>query len=141
MMRFKCSRFNDLIADIVEYLVEHGADILKPNFNGGTCLINSVQSVELCTFLLKHGADVNAGDAQNKTPLYYAIQEHRFETMKLLLDHNADPYAKSWSGEDALQTACLKGATQIFDYLGKFMQNLFKSFSHYFAIFFSCINF
>ncbi|XP_043271024.1 protein fem-1 homolog C isoform X2 [Venturia canescens] len=103
--------------EIVEYLVEHGADILKPNYNGGSCLINSVQSVELCTFLIKHGADVNASDAQNNAPLYYAIQEHRFETMKLLLDHNADPYAKSSHGEDALQTACLKGATQIFDYL------------------------
>lgn len=46
--------------DIVTYLVENGANILKPNYNGGTCLINSVQSVPLCEFLLRHGADVNA---------------------------------------------------------------------------------
>ena len=39
--------------EIVKYLVEHGADILKPNFNGGTCLINSVQSAPLCQFLLQ----------------------------------------------------------------------------------------
>ncbi|XP_031787404.1 protein fem-1 homolog C isoform X1 [Nasonia vitripennis] len=103
--------------DIVSYLVENGADILKTNHNGGTCLINSVQSVELCTFLLKHGADVNATDIQNKTALHYAIQEHRFETTKLLLDYNASPHLKSRYNDDALQTACLKGATQIFDYL------------------------
>lgn len=103
--------------DIVEYLVENGADILKPNYNRGTCLINSVQSVELCTFLLTHGADVNARDIQNKTALHYAIQEHRFETTKLLLKHNADPHLKSRYNDDALQTACLKGATQIFDYI------------------------
>lgn len=60
--------------DIVSYLVEHGADILRPNFNGGTCLINSVQSVQLCLFLLKHGASVNTRDIQNKTALHYAIQ-------------------------------------------------------------------
>lgn len=103
--------------DIVMYLVENGADILKPNYNGGTCLINSVQSVPLCEFLLKHGADVNAQDIQFKTALHYAIQEHRFETTKLLLENGADPLIMSRYGDDALQTACLKGATQIFDYL------------------------
>ncbi|RWS02806.1 Protein fem-1-like protein, partial [Dinothrombium tinctorium] len=103
--------------EIVAFLVENGADILKPNFNGGTCLINSVQSVPLCDLLLKHGADVNAQDIQCKTALHYAIQEHRFETTKLLLEHGADPKIKSRYGDDALQTACLKVATQIFDYL------------------------
>lgn len=99
--------------------MENGADILKPNYNGGTCLINSIQSVELCTFLLEHGADVNATDIQNKTALHYAIQEHRLLTTKLLLEHNADPYIRSRHNDDALQTACLKGAIQIFEYLGK----------------------
>ncbi|XP_014486869.1 PREDICTED: protein fem-1 homolog A [Dinoponera quadriceps] len=103
--------------DIVSYLVEHGADILKANYNGGTCLINSVQSVELCTYLLQHGADVNATDIQNKTALHYAIQEHRLETTKLLLEHNANPHLKSRYNDDALQTACLKGAIHIFEYL------------------------
>lgn len=81
--------------DIVSYLVECGADILRPNYNGGTCLINSVQSVQLCLYLLEHGAKVNAKDIQNKTALHYAIQEHRFETTKLLLEHGADPHNKS----------------------------------------------
>lgn len=63
--------------EIVQYLVEHGADIKKSNYNGGTCLINSVQSVELCSYLISKGADVNAKDIQNKTALHYAIQEHR----------------------------------------------------------------
>ena len=54
--------------------VTNNADIQRPNYNGGTCLINSVQSVELCEFLLKHGANVNAQDIQCKTALHYAIQ-------------------------------------------------------------------
>lgn len=101
----------------MSYLVEKGADILKANYNGGTCLINSVQSVELCTFLLQHGVDVNARDIQNKTALHYAIQEHRLETTKLLLDYHADPYLESRHNDDALKTACIKGAEHIFDYL------------------------
>lgn len=103
--------------DIVQLLVSSGADILKANYNGGTCLINSVQSVPLCEYLLKHGADVNAQDIQLKTALHYAIQEHRFETTKLLLQYGADPHIKSRYGDDALQTACIKVATQIFDFL------------------------
>ncbi|KAH6945748.1 hypothetical protein HPB50_009743 [Hyalomma asiaticum] len=103
--------------EVVMYLVNHGADILKPNYNGGTCLINSVQSVSLCRFLLRRGADVNAQDVQLKTALHYAIQEHRFDTTRLLLEQRANPFLRSRYGDDALQTACLKGAAQIYEYL------------------------
>lgn len=103
--------------DVVMYLVNHGADILKPNYNGGTCLINSVQSVSLCRFLLRRGADVNAQDVQLKTALHYAIQEHRFDTTRLLLEQRASPFLRSRYGDDALQTACMKGAAQIYEYL------------------------
>ncbi|XP_060529006.1 protein fem-1 homolog CG6966 [Cylas formicarius] len=103
--------------EIVKYLVECGAKINLSNYNGGTCLINSVQSAVLSEFLLQHGADVNAKDVQNKTALHYAIQEHRLETTKLLLKYGADYNAKSTYGDDALQMACLKGANRIFDFL------------------------
>ncbi|KAF0303543.1 Protein fem-1 C [Amphibalanus amphitrite] len=101
--------------DIVVYLVtEAGADILRPNHSGGTCLINSVQSEPLCDFLIQHGAQVNAVDIQHKSALHYAIQEHREETTRLLLRHGADPFVLSKAGDDALQTACLKGDATIF---------------------------
>ncbi len=103
--------------EIVKLLVHNRADIQKPNYNGGTCLINSVQSVELCEFLLRSGANVNAQDIQNKTALHYAIQEHRLDTAKLLLRYGADPYLESRYKDDALQIACLKGAGEIFHHL------------------------
>lgn len=104
---------------VVKFLVENGADIKKPNINGGTCLINSVQSVQLCLYLVRKGADINARDIQDKTALHYAIQEHRLDTTRMLIEQGADPFAKSRYGDDALRTACLKGAHQIFDYLKK----------------------
>lgn len=97
--------------------MEAGANFKLPNFNGGTCLINGVQSIELCKFLIARGADVNSRDIQNKTALHYAIQEHRLETTKLLIDNGASPFIKSRYGDDALQTACLKGSEEIFEYL------------------------
>lgn len=56
---------------------------------------------------------MNARDTQLKTVLHYAIQEHRVETARLLLEHGADPHLASRAGDDALRTACLKGAAQI----------------------------
>ncbi|XP_023322386.1 protein fem-1 homolog C isoform X2 [Eurytemora carolleeae] len=103
--------------EIIRALVEHGADIQLPNHFGGTCLINSVQSPELVKYLLDHGADVNADDVQRKTALHYAVQEHRLETVKILLEYGADPYISSKYGDDALQTACIKGAIMVFNYL------------------------
>lgn len=99
--------------DVVRFLVGRGADLHRPNHNGGTCLINSVQSARLCAYLLDHGADVNARDTQLKTVLHYAIQEHRADTARLLLERGADPLLASRAGDDALRTACLKGAAQI----------------------------
>lgn len=39
------------------------------------------------------------------------------ETTKLLIENGANYNAKSKYGDDALQTACLKGAVEIFQYL------------------------
>ena len=62
-VRSACYRTN---IDVVKYLVENDADIHQPNVNGGTCLINSVQSVELCKFLIEKGASLNARDSSGK---------------------------------------------------------------------------
>lgn len=69
----------------------------------------------LCIMLFK-----NTGNPIQQLTLLFFISIHlyfRLETTKLLLKHGADPFAKSRYGDDALQTACLKGAHVIFDYL------------------------
>lgn len=54
---------------------------------------------------------------------FYSIKFHsksvlcRLETTKLLIHYGADYNAKSRYGDDALQTACLKGASHIFAFL------------------------
>lgn len=76
-LHIKSTQSNFVFFLKVKFLAENGADIKKPNMNGGTCLINSVQSPELCLFLIRKGCDINAVDTQGKTALHYAIQEHR----------------------------------------------------------------
>ena len=103
--------------EVVRFLVESGADIHQPNVNGGTCLINSVQSVELCQFLIEQGASVNAVDNSGNLALHYAIREGRFDAVRLLLKHGSDTSICNDFGDDALQTAALRGHTNILEYL------------------------
>lgn len=103
--------------EVVKYLVENGADIHKPNINGGTCLINSVQSVDLCRYLIEKNADPNAQDNSGNLALHYAIREGRMETVKLLLKHGSDPYKINDFGDDAIHTASLRGYVDILEYL------------------------
>jgi len=103
--------------DVVRFLVENGADIHLPNVNGGTCLINSVQSVELCEFLIKRGAVVNAADNSGNLALHYAIREGRLDAVRLLMQNGSDATKRNDFGDDALQTAALRGHTAILNYL------------------------
>lgn len=108
---------SDKYFDIVKLLVENGADILKPNFNGGTCLINSLHNCELTRYIIDHGADVNSSDHHSKTALHYAIQDGRLEVVKLLLSHGANPMLHANFCDDALQLSCLGGHLDIFAHL------------------------
>ena len=88
--------------DIVKLLVRRHADIQRPNYNGGTCLINSVQSVELCEFLLQNGADVNRGDNEGWTPLHATASCGFLSIAKFLIDNNANISAVNNDGELAI---------------------------------------
>lgn len=101
----------------VRALIERGADVHRTNHRGGTCLINSVQSTQLCSFLLQCGAEVDARDAQQKTALLHAVEERRRDTVRLLLDRGADPTLRSRVGGDALQTAALVGDVDLVEML------------------------
>lgn len=108
---------DDIYLEIVMYLVQNGADISRPNYNGGTCLINSIHNLKLTRFLLDNGADIDACDNQAKTALHYAIQQNRLEVTKLLITLGANPSLYANSCDDALQLSCIGGHTEIFNYL------------------------
>lgn len=107
----------DIYFEIVKHLVENGADVLLHNYNGGTCLINSIHNIELACYLIDNGASLDACDNQCKTALHYAVQQNRLEVFKLLLERGANPRLLANDCDDALQLACLGGHTEIFNYL------------------------
>jgi len=64
---------------------------------------------EVCEYLLESGADVHARDANERTPLIWAVMGKRVEVATLLLNHKADIQATNLGGWSPLHYAYKTG--------------------------------
>jgi len=89
---------------VVEYLLEHGADVHAKDKGGLVPLHNacSYGHYEVTELLIKHGACVNVADLWKFTPLHEAASKGKFEICKILLKHGADPEKKNRDGHTPL---------------------------------------
>ena len=107
--------------DKVRQLIKEGYDVnIKGKDRGMTPLHIAVRiptlDLEIITFLLKHGADVNAKDRNGGQPLHYLVSTWRSEeniktsiqVISLLLKHGADVNAKDNRGNTALRGSNLR---------------------------------
>ncbi|CAM0943883.1 unnamed protein product [Alopecurus aequalis] len=77
----------------VKYLLDHGADLHQRHSSGNGTLLHTAAlngRSEIAKFLISRGVDVN-GEADCGTPLALAAQRGYTSTVKVLLEHNADP--------------------------------------------------
>jgi uncharacterized protein len=90
---------------MIEYLLSRGADPnTQTNENGASVLagLAYVNELECVRILLRAGANPNRGrDESGETPLHHALAKDgadRTALVKLLLDHGADPNARTKPG-------------------------------------------
>jgi hypothetical protein len=89
---------------IANFLVEHGA---QTHVRGDPPLCHSIRlsddaRVDAVCFLLRHGARVNAADANLRTPLHVAASLGRLEVARTLLKHGADIDLRDDEGQGPL---------------------------------------
>eukprot|EP00049_Salpingoeca_infusionum_P002710 m.59061 g.59061 ORF g.59061 m.59061 type:complete len:805 (+) comp11745_c0_seq2:377-2791(+) len=91
--------------DLVAFLLEHGADVNRPDASGFVPLHNaaSFNHLDLVKLLLQQpGVQANAPDNWGYTPLHEAARKNHVNVAKLLLDHGANTSLKT---TDTHQTA------------------------------------
>ncbi len=120
-------------APLVRYLLSKGADPKAADAMGGTALMRAAQAgnTEVVRLLIERGADVNTqpppgfalprfgrppkfpADAKGVTPLVLAAAGGNAETVRLLLDHGADPHAKALGSVTPLAAAAWRNEPEM----------------------------
>lgn len=99
--------------EIAKYLIDQGAKINIPSKNKMNVqpLHSAIaaKNIEMVTYLLEQGADVNVRQTGGFTPLHAAAQQGNGELIKLLLTHGADINATTDAGETPMELAIKSG--------------------------------
>ena len=85
-----------LLPDLAQLLLEHGAYVNQRNHHGSTPLHLAAEygRVEVMRVLLEHGANVGAVDHEGRTPFHAAANFGRVEVVCVLLEHGANADAE-----------------------------------------------
>jgi hypothetical protein len=96
-------------AEVVRLLIERGADVNVVNSRGQSALFRAacqpLPNVQVIALLLGGGADVDRATNDGWTPLHYAVSQHDFDCVKLLVEGGANLRLRNAEGETALQMA------------------------------------
>ena len=90
--------------DMVEFLIEKGADVNTRMGNKETALIMAIKSLqpEIVKLLLSNGADPDATTGGGDHVLFIAAQQGRKDLIKLLVEYGANVNAKNRDGQTIL---------------------------------------
>jgi len=99
---------------VVEFLLDEGAEVNRPNIAGETPLHYAVsaQAPEVTVLLLVRGADPNARTQSGRTPIGLATAWGRPATIKALIEHGADPRQTTGDGQTLLHVSATNGPAE-----------------------------
>lgn len=93
--------------DMVEYLIEKGADVNAKAGEDMTALIwaASESNFEMVKLLIEEGAKVNQQTKKGHTALHSAVLDDKIKMARILLEAGADPYIEDEKGKSVLELA------------------------------------
>mmetsp|Transcript_24607 Transcript_24607/g.46233 ORF Transcript_24607/g.46233 Transcript_24607/m.46233 type:complete len:473 (+) Transcript_24607:180-1598(+) len=102
--------------DIVEYLVEKGADIEQLDIVGDNCLMLACKHNHLTVveWLVENTEiSVNSRNAEGNTALFIAVENGNLDICECLLSYDADVNAVNYSKKTPLKIACASQHTEL----------------------------
>ena len=105
--------------DVVNYLIDHGADVNKRAFNLRTALYYASERghLKVVETLLSKGAEIDVGDFVRCTPLMLAAEMGHIDISLYLVDHCADVNKKDRHKRTALHYASERGDLKVVEAL------------------------
>ena len=106
--------------DVVEYLIDHGADVNKKDDICNRTALHYVSKrgqIEVVELLLSKGAEIDVEDENHRTPLLLAAAEGHNDTVLYLIDHGADVSKKDDRKRTALHYASESGYLKLAELL------------------------
>lgn len=96
--------------EVVQWLLEHGANICAPDEDGDEPLHGAAMTghVDIARYLLRHGANVNCRNKKGITPLHWATRKAYPVLMDLLLENEADVNVQDELGSTPLHNSLRK---------------------------------
>lgn len=105
---------------LVQWFVDHGADIHQVNERGETVLFNACWSgnENLVIYLIDHGLDIHKFNRDGETPLFYACRSGNDKLVKYLVEKKSVDFNKvNGREETAIFYACRSGNNTMVNYL------------------------
>ena len=85
--------------------------------------IRNGASSDVISTLIKHGYPTNARNSEGKTALYYAVEKNQVEQVRVLLEHEADPYVATGIENETPLTLAFTKDKKILDSFVEFIEN------------------
>ena len=92
--------------DVVALLIHHGAPVNGvPSGSLKNAPLHTVSCTDIAQLLLEKGADIEARNIEQETPLHCAVQDEMYDWAKLLIEKGANIHAVTSEGKTALDLA------------------------------------